>query len=98
MASNLKECVRLVQVWLDFLLGEEWDEDYITEEMRLAKHGIHRGEMGLLLAEMKKRKGDEEGAIKLFEELRETNGRLYAGREAGRRLELYGEIGDQTDH
>lgn len=86
LASGLKECVRLVQVWLDFLTGEDQDEAYISEEMELAKNRIYRAEMGLLLARMKMVKGDREESERLLVELTEMKDVFYTGREAARLL------------
>lgn len=93
LAANLKECVRLAQVWLEFLLGEGCDEDYIAEEMELARHEIHRSEMGLLLARMRMYKGDEAAAKTLLVSLARSGDRLYAAREARRQLGLLSEAG-----
>lgn len=86
LASSLKECIRLAEVWLEFLKEKSCNENYIVEEMNLAKNVIHKGEMQLLLARMKQRQGEIEEAEKLLRGLTEYGPELYSGKEAVRLL------------
>ncbi|MFR5601374.1 MAG: hypothetical protein ACLTKI_02975 [Lachnospiraceae bacterium] len=56
VSANLKECVRLADIWLRTIgTGdlEPADVDYVKEEMSLAKNAIHKKEMSDLLEMMK---------------------------------------------
>ena len=87
LATNLKECIRLAEVWLGFLEGMSCDSAYIAEEMKLAKNVIHKSEMQLLLAKMRLRQGKNEEAGELLRDLLESAPGLYAADEARRILE-----------
>ncbi len=56
LGANLKECIRLADIWLRALDGkagfEQEDRTYIEEEISLAKNQFHRKEMEQLLAQM----------------------------------------------
>lgn len=87
LASNLRLCIRLAEVWLGFLQGKSCEEEYITEEMNLAKNAIHKSEMRLLLAKMKMQLGEKEKAGALLRKLTEDAAELYSGKEAMRILD-----------
>lgn len=90
LAGNLKECVKLAENWLNFLKEETFDPVYIEEEIQYAGNRIHKSEMQLLLARMRRAAGEEEAARKLLNEAAESGEGLYAGTEAGRLLEEWG--------
>lgn len=56
VGANLKECIRLAEIWLRTLdekpRFEPEDRTYIEEEISLAKNQFHREEMEQLLAQM----------------------------------------------
>ena len=56
VGANLKECIRLADIWLRALdespKFEPGDRTYIEEEISLAKNQFHRKEMEQLLAQM----------------------------------------------
>lgn len=87
LASSLEDCIRLAEVWLEFLRGKSCHEDYIVEEMNLAKNVIHKGEMQLLLAKMKQKQGQTKEAEELLRGIMEYAPELYSGKEALRLLE-----------
>lgn len=58
VGSNLRECIRLGEIWLRAARGEKdfsrEDRDYIREEMELAGNPVHRREMEDLLSRLEK--------------------------------------------
>lgn len=85
LVKSIEECIHLGRIWLGYLNGERTDDDYIREEIRLAKNAIHKGEMLLLLAQMKRETNPEE-AGDLLEEVLQTVPDLYAGQQAKKLL------------
>lgn len=96
LVSSLKDCIRLTEVWLEFLQEKSCHEDYIVEEMNLAKNVIHKSEMQLLLAKMKQKQGESKKAEELLRGIMEYAPELYAGKEAVRLLELLKETSEST--
>ena len=86
LVSGLGDCICLAKVWLEFLQGKVCDEDYIIEEINLAKNGIHKSEMQLLLAKMELKRGETKKAEELLRKLAEYRPDLYSGREAAKIL------------
>lgn len=86
LAESLKNCIRLNEVWIDFVSGKSIDDSYVEEEMNLAVNRAYRTEMQLLLGKMKLEKGDLQAAEKLLEPLAELGKELYPAREAARLL------------
>lgn len=82
LASNLAECLRLAEIWLDVLNKEPADEQYLESEADLARNRIHKSEMQLLLAEAFRSQKEDEKARKKLKEACETGKGLYAGRKA----------------
>ncbi len=82
MASNLAQCLRLAEIWLDVLEGDPGDEEYLTAEINLAKNRIHKSEMQLLTARALHNKGDDRGVREKLEEACVTGAGLYAGQKA----------------
>ncbi len=82
LARNLAECVKLAENWLNFLRGESYNPDYIQEEVQLAGNRIHKSEMQILLARMRRSEGQEEAAKQLLKEAAESGEGLYGGRRA----------------
>ncbi len=82
LARNLAECVKLAENWLNFLRGESYDSAYIQEEIQLAGNRIHKSEMQILLARMRRSEGQEEAAKQLLKEAAESGEGLYGGRRA----------------
>lgn len=90
LSKNLGECIRLGENWLRVIRGEEADEDYLEEEIKLARNIIHKNEIRLVLAKARLGQGKRAGAVELLREICEEGGGLYVGRVAERWL---GEIG-----
>lgn len=86
LAESLKNCIRLNEVWIDFVSGKSIDDSYVEDEMNLAVNRAYRTEMQLLLGKMKLEKGDLQAAEKLLEPLAELGKELYPAREAARLL------------
>lgn len=86
LAESLKNCIRLNEVWINFVKGEAFDEAYVEEEMKLAVNRAYRSEMQLLLGKMKLEKGETEAAKALLIPLTKMRKELYPAREAARLL------------
>ena len=86
LVSGLGDSICLAKVWLELQQGKVCDEDYIIEEINLAKNGIHKSEMQLLLAKMELKRGETKKAEELLRKLAEYRPDLYSGREAAKIL------------
>ncbi len=82
LAANLKECVWLGENWLKILMGQKADEQYLRQEIALAKNRIHKGEMLALLGRYLQQQRREDEARELLEEACACGEGLYAGRLA----------------
>ncbi len=82
LADNLKECVYLGENWLRILTGQKADEEYLRQEIALAKNRIHKGEMLTVLGRYLQQEGRTGEAKELFKEACVCGRGLYAGRLA----------------
>ena len=78
LASNVKECIRLAENWLNALTGQPVDQAYLEEEIKLAGNDIHRSEMQLLLAKAMIFENKTQEAKHLLSEAKRTGKGLYA--------------------
>ena len=87
LAESLKNCIRLNEVWIDFISGKAIDDAYVEEEMNLSVNRAYRCEMQLLLGKMKLKKGDLQAAEEMLRPLARLDKELYFSREAARLLQ-----------
>lgn len=52
VGNSLSQCIRLAEVWLECLAGNQEHISYIKEELSLANNWIHKREMSELLEQM----------------------------------------------
>lgn len=88
LTENLLQCVRLAENWIKALQGEPGDTSYIREEIDLAGNRIHKSEMMILLARMKRLERKEEEAAALLREAEVVGRGLYAAQKAGQLLQM----------
>ncbi|MGN0775755.1 MAG: hypothetical protein ACI4MM_03660 [Candidatus Ventricola sp.] len=86
LGRSTRECVRLYENWLSVLRGQPADEEYLAEEVRLAKNRIHRSEIQLVLAQAAVHRGDTAQARKLLADAQDAGNGLFAARRAGELL------------
>lgn len=83
LGRNTRECVWLYENWLSVLRGQPADEEYLAEEVRLAKNRIHQSEIQLVLAQAAGNRGDAAQCRKLLTDAQASGSGLYAARRAG---------------
>lgn len=82
LGHNTLECVRLYENWLSVLNKQPADEDYLAEEVRLAKNRIHQSEIQLVLARAAANRGDSEQSCQLLMDARISGKDLYSAHRA----------------
>lgn len=82
IASQLTQCIRLAECWIAALNEQDTDEEYLSEEIRLATNPIHKSEMQLLLAQVYHTRGDEEASKKMLLDARTCGQGFWTGKKA----------------
>lgn len=89
LASNLKECIHLGEIWMAILSGEAGEQKYLKEEISLAKNDIHKNEMRILLAKSCLNAGERAEARKLLEEAAAGRQDFYSTQKANELLKQF---------
>lgn len=87
LGRSTRECVRLYENWLSVLSGQPADEEYLAEEVRLAKNRIHQSEIQLVLAQAMFNRGASQQAGELLLHVKTSGEGLYAARRADKLLQ-----------
>lgn len=86
LGTQLGECVRLGRCWLNILLDEECDLDYIRSQIAASQNRIHKAEMQLLLGYALRSCGLDLDSREAFVGAAETAPDLYAAKRAKQEL------------
>lgn len=82
LRKDANMCIRLYEIWLKVLAGESTDEDFLRDEIDLARNRIRKSEIQLLLARSLANGGETEEADELLLEVLSTGQGLWAGDRA----------------